>query len=71
MPEDKGCLNASVQNGEEEGEHFMNPIAEFISPHDHDEPVEKEFRRYKKIHRKKYSDKEHLKRKHIFRHNVR
>ena len=49
----------------------MNPIAEFISPHDKDERVEKEFRRYKKIHRKKYSDKEHLKRKHIFRHNVR
>jgi hypothetical protein len=49
----------------------MNPIAEFIAPHDGDDPVEKEFHRYKEVHGKKYDDKEHLKRKHIFRHNAR
>ena len=70
VPEDSGCWNASEQQGEE-GEYFMNPIAEFISPHDKDEPVEKEFHRYKKIHGKEYNDKEHFERKHIFRHNAR
>jgi hypothetical protein len=70
VPEDSGCWNAS-QEQNEEGEYFMNPIAEFISPHDRDEPIENKFHQYRTIHGKDYNDTEHLERKHIFRHNTR
>ena len=70
---DRWCWNVDKLARDSDGALMsLNPMGEFAALQHEEDPVDEDFHKFRKKHKKGYKNVvEHQKRKHIFRHNLR